>query len=313
MPIDGERPPSDDDGFDALEEEISEIQSASIRLMSRYWPRLESEDSRESPREYFTGETLIEAIVDNASNPRAESWMAQAEQSLRGASHSSSSTSRRGATLSARDVALSETRSAERDAKHSVDESTKTLEAVRLKTILITIALLIATSAVARTMSNFFSQRSMSPLRVVETLAYRGLANLPAPFINPSTVIDLQRKQIEILSEEKVVLLERLRLTRRVVEEQRTVAAAWQAMFIKCRTNNRDLFDRAPSSATSTLSWSPAWAFYTIPRADTIETTLRTTRTLLRRYACPLLVRFWPQLETPRAKRASARAQNATR
>lgn len=313
MHTDAERQPSDDDGFDALEEDISEIQSASIRLMSRYWPKIEAEDSQDTPREYFTGEQPVETIVDDASHgARAESWMAHAERSLRGVSRNSSSTSTGAAKPSQWEDALGETRVVERNATQSMNESAKRLQASRLKSVLITITCLAVTFAVARTMSSFFSQRSTSPLRVVEALAYSGLANLPAPFINPSTVIDLQRKHIEALSEEKVVLLERLRATRRVVEEQRTVAAAWQAMFIKCRANHRDLSDPPPSAA-STLAWSPAWAFYTFPRTDAIESTLRMMTALLRRYACPILVARWPELETPRATRARARQSSASR
>ena len=296
-----------DDDFDALEEEISAIQSHSIRLMARNWPRVEEDGTSrgDAPLSRFrllSGDnSRDEAIgVDAESGERAEEWMAHAENTLKTHSHASTIASTEKILVELSDTATTRT-------VHDVESELK--KSYSRTSLLIGASAAIAfTFVTARLVTIFvFYRRATSPLRVVESLALRGLSNLPAPFVHPVTLIEFQKKAIDHLSEEKVVLLERLRLSRKMANEQRSIASTWRDAFVKCRSDKRDEFVDRAACAASSLEWSPAWSLYAIDRsgylrvpAKAMKNTADATKSFIRRALCPFLIKCWPSLKTSR-------------
>ena len=215
---------------DALNEELSAIESDLIRLNSRSWPKPEDGEDARGARRFRDGAEAERAEVvvldDEDGTVEAAAWMTRAEDAMVRGAREDGAVSTRTASGS---FARAETR---RDA--DADERDFQTDPRRARWTLAFLLVCLSLSFVA-----FAFKRGedglLSPMRVVEKLAYRGATNRIVAYYDPARVVEMQRKWIETLMDEKVLLIERLRRARRIADENRESAHAWRRAAVARR------------------------------------------------------------------------------
>ena len=280
-----------DDSYDALDdalnEELSAIESDLIRLNSRSWPKPEDGEDARGSRRFRDGAEAERAEVgalDGREDGAVEAaaWMTRAEDAMVRGAREEGAVSTGTASGS---FARAETR-LDADADADADERDIPQTAPRRASwTLVFLLVCLALSFVAFSF-NRGEDRLLSPMRVVEKLAYRGATNRIVAYYDPARVVEMQRKYIETLMDEKVVLIERLRRARRIADENRESAQAWRRAYVDCRANKNAFAEPKPIVAKphDATSWSPAWSWYAHPRS---KSTVKTVN-VIRRF-CPIV------------------------
>ena len=210
----------DADDFDALEEELGEIDANAIRVnAASRWPRAGEENREEDgggsaprpPRRYHFGDAW-----DAKGDDEARGWMRRAENTLMGAArvamHARDEISTDAARAAAADSKRDDASDADADDARTVDDACERVVRNDIRSIigLVFAFLVFAIVAVAVRMTAF-----RSPMRAAKQFAVAQISNLPAVVrLDPERVVAMQRKYIHDIEEERVILLERLRRER---------------------------------------------------------------------------------------------------
>ena len=266
---------------DALNEELSAIESDLIRLNSRSWPKPEDGEDARGARRFRDGAEAERAEVvvldDEDGTVEAAAWMTRAEDAMvRGALEDGAVSTRTASGSFARAETRRDADADERDFQTDPRRARWTLAF-----LLVCLSLPFVAFAFKRGEDGL-----LSPMRVVEKLAYRGATNRIVAYYDPARVVEMQRKWIETLMDEKVLLIERLRRARRIADENRESAHAWRRAYVDCRANKNAFAEPKPIVAKphDATSWSPAWSWYAHPRS---KSTVKTVN-VIRRF-CPIV------------------------
>ena len=294
----------DADDFDALEEELGEIDANAIRVnAASRWPRAGEENREEDgggsaplpPRRYHFGDAW-----DAKGDDEARGWMRRAENTLMGAAR---------VAMHARDEISTDARAAAADSKRddasdadaddarTVNDACERVVRNDIRSIIgfVFAFLVFAIVAVAVRMTVL-----RSPMRAAKQFAVARISNLPAVVrLDPERVVAMQRKYIHDIEEERVILLERLRRERTELAGVQSEARQWRNAYTRCRLEKRDLFtDRELPRIHSPMRWSPAWSFYSHPRSPWLLVALAASSSFARRYVCPCVLRGWKTFQT---------------
>jgi len=289
----------DADGFDALEEELGQIDANVIRVnAASRWPRTRGagdengeEDGGSSPRpprRFFFGDAW-----DAKQGDEARGWMHRAENALLGAA--SRPRDELAADAVNADAADSERDDARDDASDVVRTEDGAPEHVARSNVRLIIGIVFAFVACAVVVVAVRMTMFRSPMRAAKQFAVARISNLPAVVrLDPERIVAMQRKYIHEIEEERVILLERLRRERTELAEVRSEARAWRSAYTRCRLQKRDLFtDQELPRIHSPLRWSPAWSFYSHPRSPWLLVALGAASSFARRFVCPCVLRAW--------------------
>ena len=295
----------DADDFDALEEELGEIDANAIRVnAASRWPRAGEENREEDgggsaprpPRRYHFGDAW-DAKGDN----EARGWMRRAENTLMGAArvamHARDEISTDAARAAAADSKRDDASDADADDARTVNDACERVVRNDIRSIigLVFAFLVFAIVAVAVRMTAL-----RSPMRAAKQFAVARISNLPAVVrLDPERVVAMQRKYIHDIEEERVILLERLRRERTELAGVQSEARQWRNAYTRCRLEKCDLFtDRELPRIHSPMRWSPAWSFYSHPRSPWLLVALAASSSFARRYVCPCVLRGWKTFQT---------------
>lgn len=295
----------DADDFDALEEELGEIDANAIRVnAASRWPRAGEENREEDgggsaplpPRRYHFGDAW-----DAKGDDEARGWMRRAENTLMGAArvamHARDEISTDAARAAAADSKRDDASDADADDARTVDDACERVVRNDIRSIigLVFAFLVFAIVAVAVRMTAL-----RSPMRAAKQFAVARISNLPAVVrLDPERVVAMQRKYIHDIEEERVILLERLRRERTELAGVQSEARQWRNAYTRCRLEKRDLFtDRELPRIHSPMRWSPAWSFYSHPRSPWLLVALAASSSFARRYVCPCVLRGWKTFQT---------------
>ena len=295
----------DADDFDALEEELGEIDANAIRVnAASRWPRAGEENREEDgggsaplpPRRYHFGDAW-----DAKGDDEARGWMRRAENTLMGAArvamHARDEISTDAARAAAADSKRDDASDADADDARTVNDACERVVRNDIRSIIgfVFAFLVFAIVAVAVRMTAL-----RSPMRAAKQFAVARISNLPAVVrLDPERVVAMQRKYIHDIEEERVILLERLRRERTELAGVQSEARQWRNAYTRCRLEKRDLFtDRELPRIHSSMRWSPAWSFYSHPRSPWLLVALAASSSFARRYVCPCVLRGWKTLQT---------------
>lgn len=295
----------DADGFDALEEELGQIDANAIRVnAASRWPRTRGagdengeEDGGSSPRpprRFYFGDAW-----DAKQGDEARGWMHRAENALLGAA------SRPRDELAADAVNADAADSERDDARDDASDVARTEDGApehvaRKNDVRLIIGIVFAFVACAIVVVAVRMTMFRSPMRAAKQFAVARISNLPAVVrLDPARVVDMQRRYIHDIEEERVILLERLRRERTELAEVRSEARAWRNAYTRCRLQKRDLFtDRELPRIHSPLRWSPAWSYYNHARSPWLLVALGAASSFARRFVCPCVLRAWKTFQT---------------
>ena len=292
----------DADDFDALEEELGEIDANAIRVnAASRWPRAGEENREEDGggsaprplRRYQFGDAW-----DAKGDDEARGWMRRAENTLMGAArvamHARDEIS---ADAAAADSKRDDASDADADDARTVNDACERVVRNDIRSIIgfVFAFLVFAIVAVAVRMTAL-----RSPMRAAKQFAVARISNLPAVVrLDPERVVAMQRKYIHDIEEERVILLERLRRERTELAGVQSEARQWRNAYTRCRLEKRDLFtDRELPRIHSPMRWSPAWSFYSHPRSPWLLVALAASSSFARRYVCPCVLRGWKTFQT---------------
>lgn len=295
----------DADDFDALEEELGEIDANAIRVnAASRWPRAGEENREEDgggsaplpPRRYHFGDAW-----DAKGDDEARGWMRRAENTLMGAArvamHARDEISTDAARAAAADSKRDDASDADADDARTVNDACERVVRNDIRSIIgfVFAFLVFAIVAVAVRMTAL-----RSPMRAAKQFAVARISNLPAVVrLDPERVVAMQRKYIHDIEEERVILLERLRRERTELAGVQSEARQWRNAYTRCRLEKRDLFtDRELPRIHSPMHWSPAWSFYSHPRSPWLLVALAASSSFARRYVCPCVLRGWKTFQT---------------
>ena len=295
----------DADDFDALEEELGEIDANAIRVnAASRWPRAGEENREEDgggsaplpPRRYHFGDAW-----DAKGDDEARGWMRRAENTLMGAArvamHARDEISTDAARAAAADSKRDDASDADADDARTVNDACERVVRNDIRSIIgfVFAFLVFAIVAVAVRMTVL-----RSPMRAAKQFAVARISNLPAVVrLDPERVVAMQRKYIHDIEEERVILLERLRRERTELAGVQSEARQWRNAYTRCRLEKRDLFtDRELPRIHSPMHWSPAWSFYSHPRSPWLLVALAASSSFARRYVCPCVLRGWKTFQT---------------
>lgn len=295
----------DADDFDALEEELGEIDANAIRVnAASRWPRAGEENREEDgggsaplpPRRYHFGDAW-----DAKGDDEARGWMRRAENTLMGAArvamHARDEISTDAARAAAADSKRDDASDADADDARTVNDACERVVRNDIRSIIgfVFAFLVFAIVAVAVRMTVL-----RSPMRAAKQFAVARISNLPAVVrLDPERVVAMQRKYIHDIEEERVILLERLRRERTELAGVQSEARQWRNAYTRCRLEKRDLFtDRELPRIHSPMRWSPAWSFYSHPRSPWLLVALAASSSFARRYVCPCVLRGWKTFQT---------------
>ena len=295
----------DADDFDALEEELGEIDANAIRVnAASRWPRAGEENREEDgggsaprpPRRYQFGDAW-----DAKGDDEARGWMRRAENTLMGAArvamHARDEISTDAARAAAADSKRDDASDADADDARTVNDACERVVRNDIRSIIgfVFAFLVFAIVAVAVRMTAL-----RSPMRAAKQFAVARISNLPAVVrLDPERVVAMQRKYIHDIEEERVILLERLRRERTELAGVQSEARQWRNAYTRCRLEKRDLFtDRELPRIHSPMHWSPAWSFYSHPRSPWLLVALAASSSFARRYVCPCVLRGWKTFQT---------------
>ncbi len=295
----------DADDFDALEEELGEIDANAIRVnAASRWPRAGEENREEDgggsaplpPRRYHFGDAW-----DAKGDDEARGWMRRAENTLMGAArvamHARDEISTDAARAAAADSKRDDASDADADDARTVNDACERVVRNDIRSIIgfVFAFLVFAIVAVAVRMTAL-----RSPMRAAKQFAVARISNLPAVVrLDPERVVAMQRKYIHDIEEERVILLERLRRERTELAGVQSEARQWRNAYTRCRLEKRDLFtDRELPRIHSPMRWSPAWSFYSHPRSPWLLVALAASSSFARRYVCPCVLRGWKTFQT---------------
>ena len=295
----------DADDFDALEEELGEIDANAIRVnAASRWPRAGEENREEDgggsaplpPRRYHFGDAW-----DAKGDDEARGWMRRAENTLMGAArvamHARAEISTDAARAAAADSKRDDASDADADDARTVNDACERVVRNDIRSIIgfVFAFLVFAIVAVAVRMTAL-----RSPMRAAKQFAVARISNLPAVVrLDPERVVAMQRKYIHDIEEERVILLERLRRERTELAGVQSEARQWRNAYTRCRLEKRDLFtDRELPRIHSPMRWSPAWSFYSHPRSPWLLVALAASSSFARRYVCPCVLRGWKTFQT---------------
>ena len=295
----------DADDFDALEEELGEIDANTIRVnAASRWPRAGEENREEDgggsaplpPRRYHFGDAW-----DAKGDDEARGWMRRAENTLMGAArvamHARDEISTDAARATAADSKRDDASDADADDARTVNDACERVVRNDIRSIIgfVFAFLVFAIVAVAVRMTVL-----RSPMRAAKQFAVARISNLPAVVrLDPERVVAMQRKYIHDIEEERVILLERLRRERTELAGVQSEARQWRNAYTRCRLEKRDLFtDRELPRIHSPMRWSPAWSFYSHPRSPWLLVALAASSSFARRYVCPCVLRGWKTFQT---------------
>ena len=295
----------DADDFDALEEELGEIDANAIRVnAASRWPRAGEENREEDgggsaplpPRRYHFGDAW-----DAKGDDEARGWMRRAENTLMGAArvamHARDEISTDAARAAAADSKRDDASDADADDARTVNDACERVVRNDIRSIIgfVFAFLVFAIVAVAVRMTVL-----RSPMRAAKQFAVARISNLPAVVrLDPERVVAMQRKYIHDIEEERVILLERLRRERTELAGVQSEARQWRNAYTRCRLEKRDLFtDRELPRIHSPMRWSPAWSFYSHPRSPWLLVALTASSSFARRYVCPCVLRGWKTFQT---------------
>ncbi len=295
----------DADDFDALEEELGEIDANAIRVnAASRWPRAGEENREEDgggsaplpPRRYHFGDAW-----DAKGDDEARGWMRRAENTLMGAArvamHARDEISTDAARAAAADSKRDDASDADADDARTVNDACERVVRNDIRSIIgfVFAFLVFAIVAVAVRMTAL-----RSPMRAAKQFAVARISNLPAVVrLDPERVVAMQRKYIHDIEEERVILLERLRRERTELAGVQSEARQWRNAYTRCRLEKRDLFtDRELPRIHSSMRWSPAWSFYSHPRSPWLLVALAASSSFARRYVCPCVLRGWKTFQT---------------
>ena len=295
----------DADDFDALEEELGEIDANAIRVnAASRWPRAGEENREEDgggsaplpPRRYHFGDAW-----DAKGDDEARGWMRRAENTLMGAArvamHARDEISTDAARAAAAESKRDDASDADADDARTVNDACERVVRNDIRSIIgfVFAFLVFAIVAVAVRMTAL-----RSPMRAAKQFAVARISNLPAVVrLDPERVVAMQRKYIHDIEEERVILLERLRRERTELAGVQSEARQWRNAYTRCRLEKRDLFtDRELPRIHSPMRWSPAWSFYSHPRSPWLLVALTASSSFARRYVCPCVLRGWKTFQT---------------
>ena len=295
----------DADDFDALEEELGEIDANAIRVnAASRWPRAGEENREEDgggsaprpPRRYQFGDAW-----DAKGDDEARGWMRRAENTLMGAArvamHARDEISTDAARAAAADSKRDDASDADADDARTVNDACERVVRNDIRSIIgfVFAFLVFAIVAVAVRMTAL-----RSPMRAAKQFAVARISNLPAVVrLDPERVVAMQRKYIHDIEEERVILLERLRRERTELAGVQSEARQWRNAYTRCRLEKRDLFtDLELPRIHSPMRWAPAWSFYSHPRSPWLLVALAASSSFARRYVCPCVLRGWKTFQT---------------
>ena len=293
----------DADDFDALEEELGEIDANAIRVnAASRWPRAGEENREEDgggsaprpPRGYQFGDTW-DAKGDDA---QVKGWMRRAENTLMGAArvamHARDEIS---ADAVAADSKRDDANDADADDARTLDDACERVVRNDIRSIIRPVFAFLVFAIVAGAVR---MTALRSPMRAAKQFAVARISNLPAVVrLDPERVVAMQRKYIHDIEEERVILLERLRRERTELAGVQSEARQWRNAYTRCRLEKRDLFtDRELPRIHSPMRWSPAWSFYSHPRSPWLLVALTASSSFARRYVCPCVLRGWKTFQT---------------
>lgn len=258
------------------EDEWEQLESDLIRLNSRGWPKVEPQESDSlDSRKYRDGASRDS---DSPSPKRkgddavADAWLRFAEDAMRGGKSSSER----------RDEAM--------DADDADEETSLLASPLQGQGLLVTgIVIVVVAVSVAASLTalSFANAVSGSPNRMhqVDALAYSAFPTLVSRNLNPRRVIEIQTQKIAELSQERTLLVERVKLLREALTKAHDSSVEWREALIKCRHKRADQRDAAD------VETPPSWSFYSMNRARRILSAGERVTELIRRRVCPLMKR----------------------
>lgn len=257
------------------EDEWEQLESDFIRLNSRGWPKVEPQESDSlDSRKYQDGASRDS---DSPSPKRkdddavADAWLRFAEDAMRGGK---SSSERRDEAMDTDDT----------------DETSLLASPLQGQGLLVIgiVIVVIAVSLVASLAAlSFANAVSGSPNRMhqVDALAYSAFPTLVSRNLNPRRVIEIQTQKIAELSQERTLLVERVKLLREALTKAHDSSVEWREALIKCRHKRADQRD------TADVETPPSWSFYSMNRARRILSAGERVTEMIRRRVCPLMKR----------------------
>ena len=257
------------------EDEWEQLESDLIRLNSRGWPKVEPQESDSLDSRKYRDGTSRDS--DSPSPKRkgddavADAWLRFAEDAMRGGK---SSSERRDEAMDTDDT----------------DETSLLASPLQGQGLLVTgiVIVVIAVSVVASLVAlSFANAVGGSPNRMhqVDALAYSAFPTLVSRNLNPRRVIEIQTQKIAELSQERTLLVERVKLLREALTKAHDSSVEWREALIKCRHKRADQRD------TADVDTPPSWSFYSMNRSRRILSAGERVVEMIRRRVCPLMKR----------------------